>query len=92
MKSAYELAMNRLEKGSPKTALTEEQKKALAEIDSEYNARIAEQKIFLEGEISKVLGDDQAIAALRRQLAGEIAGIEEKRELRKEKVRSGAEC
>jgi hypothetical protein len=89
MKSAYELAMSRLEKKSPSRPLTEEQKKALAEIDSEQDARIAERRIFLEGEISKATGDEHALAELRRQLAGEIALIEEKRESKKEKIRGG---
>lgn len=89
MKSAYELAMSRLEKGSPILPLTGEQKKALAEIDSEHDAKIAERKIFLEGEIAKLAGDDSAIASLRRQLVSEIASIEEKRESKKEKVRQG---
>lgn len=69
--------------------MTEEQKKALAEIDSEYDAKIAEKKIFLEGEIAKASGDLQTIESLQRQLASEIATIEEKRELRKERIRQG---
>jgi hypothetical protein len=89
MKSAYELAMSRLEKGSPSRPLTEEQKKALAEIDSEQDARIAERRIFLEGEMAKATGDEHALAELRRQLAGEIALIKEKRESKKEKIRGG---
>ena len=87
MKSAYELAMSRLEKSEPTQSLSEEQKKMLAEIDSEYGARIAERRIFLEGEITKAFGDELSIHDLRRQLSCEIAAIEEKRELRKEKVR-----
>jgi uncharacterized membrane protein YgaE (UPF0421/DUF939 family) len=89
MKSAYELAMSRLEKSEPTQQLSSDQKKALAEIDSEYAARLAERKIFLEGEIAKSLGDERTIHDLRRQLAGEIAALEEKRELKKEKVRKG---
>jgi len=89
MKSAYELAMSRLEQGSPSRSLTEEQKNALAEIDSEHDAKVAERKIFLEGEIAKLAGDESAVTSLRRQLASEIASIEEKRELKKEKVRQG---
>jgi hypothetical protein len=89
MKSAYELAMSRLEKSDPSRSLSEEQKKALAEIDSEYAARIAERKIFLEGEIAKALGDEPTIHDLRRQLSGELASLEEKRDLKKEKVRQG---
>jgi len=89
MKSAYELAMSRLEKSSPSTPLTEEQKKLLAEIDSEHDARIAERKIFLESEIAKSFGDPLVEEQLRRQLASEIATIEEKRDLKKEKIRLG---
>lgn len=81
--------MSRLEQGSPARSLTAEQKKALAEIDSEYDAKIAERKIFLEGEIARIAGDDSAVTSLRRQLASEIASIDEKREAKKEKVRQG---
>ena len=42
MKSAYELAMERLEKKAPSVALTDEQKQQIAEIDSTFKARIAE--------------------------------------------------
>lgn len=89
MKSAYELAMSRLEQASPTRSLTGEQKKALAEIDSEYDAKVAERKIFLEGEIAKNAGDEMVIEGLRKQLASEIASIDEKRESKKEKVRRG---
>ncbi len=89
MKSAYELAMSRLEKDAPSRSLTEEQKQEIAEIDSEHDARIAERRIFLEGEIAKSLGDESAILLLKRQLSSEIASINEKREARKEKVRGG---
>lgn len=88
MKSAYELAMSRLEKNSPSRSLTTEQKREIAEIDSEHDARIAERRIFLEGEIAKSSGDESAILSLKRQLSSEIASINEKRESKKEKVRA----
>ncbi len=91
MKSAYELAMNRLEKSAPSRAIPEELKAALAEVDSEYAAKIAERRIFLEGEIAKTMGDEHAAADLRRQLAGDIASLEEKREAAKEKIRKEAD-
>ena len=53
MKSAYELAMERLQKTTPSLALTEEQKKELAEIDSKYRAKIAEKELFLKRSDSK---------------------------------------
>src|SRR5436189_5805503 len=39
MKSAYELAMERLEKTSPSLSLTEDQKKEIADVDSVYRAK-----------------------------------------------------
>ena len=44
MKSAYELAMERLEKASPSISLTKDQKKEIAEVDSVYRAKIAEKR------------------------------------------------
>jgi hypothetical protein len=87
MKSAYELAMSRLEQSTPSRELTAEQKKKIAEIDSEYDARIAEQRIFIEGEIAKTWTDEARVEELRRQLAGELVSLNEKRESKKEKVR-----
>jgi hypothetical protein len=62
----------------------------LAEVDAEIEARIAEQRIFIDGEIAKALGDDIRISELRRQLSGEIASLEEKRESKKNKIRKEA--
>jgi len=50
MKSAYELAMERLQKGSPTMTLTPEQKAELAEIDSSFNAKIAERRFLVQRE------------------------------------------
>ena len=88
MKSAFELAMSRLEKESPTQKLTDEQKAKLAEVDSEINAKIAERKLFLEDELRKAAGDPQAGSELHKQLSAEIARLEEKREREKEKIRS----
>jgi hypothetical protein len=89
MKSAFELAMSRLEKESPTQKLTDDQKSRLAEIDVEINAKIAERKLFLEEEIRKTAGDPEAESQLRKQLSAEIARLEEKRESEKDKIRSG---
>ena len=53
MKSAYELAMERLEKASPSISLSEDQKKEIAEVDSVYRAKIAEREVFLKDQIRK---------------------------------------
>jgi hypothetical protein len=87
MKSAFELAMSRLEKESPTQKLTEEQKRRLAEVDAEITAKIAEKKVFLEEEIKKAAGNPETEAQLRKQLAMELARLEEKREVQKTKIR-----
>lgn len=89
MKSAYEIAMSRLEAQSPTAKLTDAQKAELAEIDSIYAARIAERRVFLEGEIQKAVGDPVSQEQLRRQLSSEVARLEEEREAKKEKARRG---
>ncbi len=48
MKSAYELAMERLNKAAPAQKVSDDQKKQLAELDSKYAAKIAEREIFPE--------------------------------------------
>ena len=88
MKSAYELAMERLEKNAPSVALTPEQKEQIAEIDSTYKARIAEKELFLKDEIRKARGGslDEA-ESLEKQLAVEIRRLQEDCEEKKEKLR-----
>jgi len=88
MKSAYELAMSRLEKNAPTVSLSEKTKAAIAEVDSEINAKIAEKKIFLEGQMTTA--DPAEKDEIRRQLASEIQRLEEKREREKEKIRGSA--
>jgi hypothetical protein len=90
MKSAFELAMSRLEKESPTQKLTDDQKRLLAEVDADITAKIAEKRVFLEGEISKAVGDPETEEQLRKQLAMEIARLEERREEKKKKIRATA--
>ncbi len=90
MKSAYELAMERLEKASPSLALTEDQKKELAEIDSTYRAKIAEKELFLKNEIRKVqsAGKLEEVESLEKQLASETRRLQDDCEAKKEKLRA----
>ena len=89
MKSAYELAMERLQKASPSPSLTEEQKKELAEVDSKYQAKIAEKELFLKDQIRKAQtkGKVDDIDSLQKQLVSEIRQLQEECEARKEKLR-----
>ncbi|HEY1660869.1 MAG TPA: hypothetical protein VGI03_00475 [Verrucomicrobiae bacterium] len=87
MKTAYELAMERLNKSGPTTKLTDAQKKELAELDSRYAAKVAEREIALNGEIAKSLGDRDKLQSLREQLALERRKLQNDLEEKKEKVR-----
>jgi hypothetical protein len=74
MKSAYELAMERLEKDAPTKKLTEHQKELINEINSLYGSKIAEKETFLQGEIAKekLRRDMKAVAELQDQLTREV--------------------
>lgn len=90
MKSAYELAMERLQKGSPTMTLTPEQKAELAEIDSSFNAKIAERKIFLTDQITKAaaVGKFDDVESLEKQLMADVRRLQEDCEQKKEKLRA----
>ena len=64
MKSAYELAMERLSKSDPSAGkpLTAEQKARLAEIDRVYQGKLAEREIFLKKQLNDALADGKADA------------------------------
>jgi hypothetical protein len=91
MKSAYELAMERLQKASPSLSLTDEQKEELAELDSKYQAKIAEKELFLKDQIRKAQteGKIDDIDSLQKQLASEVRRLQEECEAAKEKIRAG---
>jgi hypothetical protein len=91
MKSAYELAMERLEKQSPTARLSDAQKAEMSELESLHKAKRAEKELFLRGEIAKAEtgGDFQAVEQLNQQLTRELRRLEEDLEKKKEKVRGG---
>jgi hypothetical protein len=94
MKSAYELAMERLSKSDPGSgrAVTPEQRARLAEIDRVYQGRIAEREIFLKQQLEKALSGQDAdeVEKVRRQISSEKARLQEEREAEKDRVRAGA--
>jgi cysteinyl-tRNA synthetase len=90
MKSAYELAMERLAKSDPSSApLTAEKKARLAEIDRVYQGKIAEREIFLKQKLQSALGARNLDEAdkIRQEIASEKARLEAEREDEKERVR-----
>ena len=89
MKSAYELAMERLEKESPTAKLTEQQKTEIGEIETAAKAKIAEKEVFLKDQIAKAQaqGKWEEITELEGQLARELRRINDDCERKKEKVR-----
>ena len=90
MKSAYELAMERLQKSSPTITLTAEQKAELAEIDSSFKAKIAERKIFLTDQIGKAVtaGKFDDVESLEKQLTADVSRLQEDCAQKKEKLRA----
>ena len=89
MKSAYELAMERLQKQSPTAKLNEDQKAKIAELDSVYKAKKAERELFLQGEIVKAeaKGDHLGMDELKEQLGRDLRRLDDELESKKEKVR-----
>ena len=93
MKSAYELAMERLDKADPSAGkpLTDEQKKRLAEVDLVYKGKLAEREIFLQQKLDAALAEGNANEAdqIRQQIGSEKTRLAEEREAEKDNVRAG---
>jgi len=93
MKTAYELAMERLGKNAPVAKLTAAQKKQLAELDSKFAAKVAEREISLQDEIAKAAdaGEFEKVEQFQQQLVNERKAIQAELEDKKERIRkSGA--
>ena len=90
MKSAYELAMEKLEKAAPGVTLTDAQKKQIADVDSTYRAKIAEREVFLKDQIGKAqrAGNLEETQSLEKQLTTELKRLQEDCEAKKEKLRA----
>ena len=89
MKTAYELAMERLGKTAPGVKLTAGQKKQLAELDSQYAAKIAEREIALKNEMARVAvaGEFEKVEMLQQQLVSERKKLQAELEEKKGRVR-----
>jgi hypothetical protein len=90
MKSAYELAMERLAAAAPAVRLNDDQKRRIAEIEAKCRADIAAKELLLGSEMEKAraAGDADQIAQLQRQLADEIRRFEERRDRDKDAIRA----
>jgi hypothetical protein len=89
MKTAYELAMERLSKSAPAVTLSKKQKAALAELDSKHAADLAAREIHLQGQAAKAIaeGDYTAAQEYESQLTRERREMAVKLEEKKEAVR-----
>ena len=92
IKSALELAMERLQKkDGDLVPLTHDQKAAIAEIEAETTAKVAEEEIMAAERLRAAYagGDVEAARKLDEQIKAEIGRIRERGERKKEKVRKG---
>jgi hypothetical protein len=94
-KSAYEIALEKLkrqdqERGEkPPATLNERQKKAIAEIRSKYDARLAEREILFKAEREKVMADPDVLEKIEEEYARERRHLEEQRDREITAVRAG---
>lgn len=88
MKSAYELAMERLAKTEPARKLTEAQKAEIADITNRYEAKIAERQTFLQSKIDAATasGDPGEAEEFSIQLRRDLATLREEMESKKNAV------
>jgi hypothetical protein len=92
MKSAYELAQERLDQKHGKSApLSDGQKKAIAEIDSRVRAKIAELEITFKPRAAeaRTAGDGELAQKVEDNLRSEIARARSDGEEEKDRVRAG---
>jgi len=87
MKTAYELAMERLNKTAPTVKLTAGQKRQLAELDSQYAAKIAGREIALQDEIARAADDVEKVETLQQQLVNERKKLQAELAEKREQVR-----
>jgi hypothetical protein len=89
MKSAYELAMERLSKATPTVKLTDRQKKRLGDLESRYAAKIAERELGLKDEIAAAAGagDQEKFEQLEKQLVFERRKLQTELEEKKAEIR-----
>jgi hypothetical protein len=86
MKSAYELAMQRL--GGAARQYTAAQKEQLADLDRLYESKIVQAKFAAQARRAGVQGDAAKLKQIDDDLAVEIRSHEARRERKKEELRA----
>ena len=92
MKSAYELAMERMGGSGESSPLTDEQKAKIAEIGTLYESKIAGAKVGFDGRIAAAHAatDFMQVAMLEDDRRKEIVRLDAACEAEKEKVRASS--
>jgi len=86
MKSAYEIAMERLEKESgPSKKLTEEQKSRIADVEKCFDAKAAELKLDFETRFAAAASLEE-FNTLKAEMASALRSVEEKRDREKDAI------
>lgn len=93
LKSAFELAMERLKKGDADAGveprrLTDEQKASIAELRRFYEAKLAEQELLHQSALRKLM-DPEARAVLEEEYRHDRERLVTERDAKLEKIRSG---
>lgn len=96
MKSALDIAMEKTAKAAEdRSKLTDEQRNRIAEVEKEYQAKIAEQEIMVESKLKaaarQATGQEfnELVTALRDQLAQEKNRLEEEKTAKIQAIRAG---
>jgi hypothetical protein len=93
MKSALEIAMEKTASAQEGGSLTDEQKAAIAQLEKECQAKIAEQEIMVESKIKGLAAQEagpefsEAVHIMRQQLAEERARFEAEKARKVQAVR-----
>jgi hypothetical protein len=86
MKSAYELAMERLEQESgPSKKLTDEQRDQLADLDKLYDAKKAELALSFDAKVAAAASIED-LEKIREDQAEATVALEAEREAKKEAI------
>ena len=86
MKSAYEIAMERLNKSTgPARKLSDPQKARIAEIEKKHEAKLAETKMSYDGRLEEAQSLEE-LNNMKAEMAAKIRSLEETRDAEKDAV------